>query len=158
MQAITVESPEVGTMAAALSQPSSISLRAPAWLARHERAKAIRILDVRPRALYLRGHIPGAAHAHARSLLFDERGAVVSAGEVALAMSNVGVGDDHTIILVDDSLQEDARATARALGRYGHFDVHVLDGGITRWVAEKRPLTAVPTEYPIASFTARVSR
>ncbi len=144
-------------MAAALSLHETISLRAPAWLARHTEARRVRILDVRPKALYLRGHVPGAVHAPARTMLFDRSGAVLSAGEVALAMSNLGVGDEHTVVFVDSDRSDDARAAARALARYGHFDVHVLDGGFARWVAEGRPLSLSPTEYPAASFTAKVS-
>ena len=144
-------------MAAAVSLHENISVRAPAWLQRHTGARRVRILDVRPRALYQRGHVPGAVHAHARSILFDRRGAVLSAGEVALAMSNLGVGDEHTIILVDDGPSDDARAAARALARYGHYDVHVLDGGLGRWLAEGRPLSLTATEYPTASFTAKVT-
>jgi 3-mercaptopyruvate sulfurtransferase SseA len=142
---------------AALVSSETISLRAPAWLARSEHADHVRVLDVRPHALYARGHVPGAVHAPARTLLFDRRGALLSAGEVALAMSNLGVGDEHTIVLVDDARSEDARATARALARYGHYDVHVLDGGFNRWRAEGRPVSITPVAYPAASFTARVA-
>ena len=108
-----------------------------------------------PASAYVRGHLPGAIPFDVRALLFDEAGDVVSAPELAIAMSGAGVGDDHTIVLVDDGRPNTALAAAWALVRYGHQDVHILEGGFTRWVGEGREVSRVLVRHAPASFTAR---
>ncbi|MDB4935438.1 MAG: Thiosulfate sulfurtransferase, rhodanese [Labilithrix sp.] len=108
-------------------------------------------------AVYVRGHVPGAVALDVRAVLFDDAGEVVSAPEIAIAMSSLGVGDGHTIVLVDEGRPEAALAAAWALVRYGHHDVHVLQGGFTRWAGEGRAVSREAVRHPAASFTARVS-
>ena len=110
-----------------------------------------------PSSAYVRGHLPGAIALDVRAQLFDDHGDVVSAPELALAMSGLGVSDDHTVVLVDDGRPDAALAAAWALARYGHKDVHVLEGGFTRWIAEGRAVSREIARLPPASFTARVS-
>jgi thiosulfate/3-mercaptopyruvate sulfurtransferase len=107
--------------------------------------------------VYLGAHVPGAVSLDVRAALFDESGDLVSAPELALAMSALGVGDAHTIVLVDDPPSRAALAAAWALDRYGHPRVRVLDGGFARWLAEGYPVTREVVRHPVASFTARVS-
>jgi 3-mercaptopyruvate sulfurtransferase SseA len=144
---------------AALTKPlDPFGTRAPAWIMRQLESRALRVVDVRAARSFARGHVPGAVHLDVRATLFDHRGAVVSVGEVALAMSTLGVGDEHTVVLVDDDARGDvALAAARVLARYGHRDVHLLDGGFARWLAESRPVSRAATRYPAASFTARAA-
>ncbi len=109
-----------------------------------------------PSASYASGHLPGAVALDVRAQLFDDAGEVVSAPEMAMVMSGLGVGDAHTIVLVDDGRPEAALAAAWALVRYGHRDVHVLEGGFTRWIGEGRAVTREVVRHPPASFTAKV--
>jgi thiosulfate/3-mercaptopyruvate sulfurtransferase len=109
-----------------------------------------------PSSLYLGGHVPGAVALDVRAVLFDDDGEVVSGPEVALAMSSLGVGDEHTIVLVDEGRPDAALAAAWALSRYGHRDVHVLEGGFARWVGEGRPVSREIVRHRPASYTARV--
>ncbi len=140
-----------------LPQPAAVSTVSPAWLAGRLEADDVRILDVREHAGGPRAaHVPRAVALDVRASFFDAYGEVVSAPELAMVMSSLGVGDEHTIVLVDDGPAVRARAAAWALARYGHHDVHVLDGGHARWLAEKRPLARDVVRFPFASFTARV--
>jgi thiosulfate/3-mercaptopyruvate sulfurtransferase len=109
-----------------------------------------------PSAAYLGGHVPGAVALDVRAVLFDDRGEVISAPELALVMSGIGVGDGHTVVFVDEGRPEAALAAAWALARYGHRDVHVLEGGFTRWVGEGRAVSKDPVRLAPASFTAKV--
>jgi 3-mercaptopyruvate sulfurtransferase SseA len=124
----------------------------PAWKMSRERYPARRGLP----PAYVQGHIPGAVALDVRAVLFDEAGDVVSAPELAIAMSGLGVGDGHTIVLVDEGRPDAAVAAAWALARYGHRDVHVLEGGFARWVGEGRAVSREILRHPPASFTARV--
>lgn len=109
-----------------------------------------------PAAAFVQGHIPGAVPMDVRAMLFDDAGEVVSAPELAIVMSGLGVGDGHTVVIVDDGRPEAALAAAWALVRYGHRDVHVLEGGFARWVGEGRSVSREILRHPPASFTARV--
>jgi hypothetical protein len=109
-----------------------------------------------PPAGFLRGHIPGSASFEVGARLFDETGAIVSAPELAMIMSEAGVGDEHTVVLVDDNRPAAALVAAWMLRRYGHADTLILDGGFPRWVAEGRSVTQAIVKPPFASFTARM--
>jgi len=148
----------------------------PAWLAARLDRPSVRILDVRVAALprdggtkkstrergpappYRDGHVPGAVPLDVHAQLFDARGDVVTAPELAMTMSALGVGDGDTVVLVDEGRPDRALAAAWALVRYGHRDVHVLEGGHARWVAEGRPVARDVVRHPPASFTAKVQR
>jgi thiosulfate/3-mercaptopyruvate sulfurtransferase len=99
--------------------------------------------------------VPGAVPFDVRALLFDEAGEIVSAPELAMVMSGAGVGDGHTVVLVDEGRPDVALAAAWALVRYGHCDVHVLEGGFRRWVFEGREVSRERVRHAAASFTAR---
>ena len=105
---------------------------------------------------FLAGHIPGSVSLDVGGRLFDEKGAFVSAPELAMAMSEIGVGDEHTVVLVDDGRPSAALVAAWALRRHGHVETLVLGGGFPRWTAEGRPVTRDVVRYPYASFTARI--
>lgn len=142
-----------------------------AWLADHLDDPGVRVVDCR---WYLRpfdgrngddeyraGHLPGAVHLRWDTELADpDRPASMLAGpeRFAAAMSRVGIGDDTVVVTYDDQHVPVAARVWWALRVYGHDAVAVLDGGITQWVAEGRPLTtAVPSVAP-ATFTPRFRR
>jgi len=141
---------------------STFSQQEPAWLERKlgEEPSAsrtwLRIVDVRPAADYARGHIPGAVNLDVFATLYDPDGSLVSAPELALLMSTLGVGDAHVVVFVDDAISSNAVAAARALSRYGHRDVHILAGGYARWLSEGGQVARGDVRYKPASFTARV--
>jgi len=126
----------------------------PVWLEPRLSTRRLSILDVRPS--YRAGHLPGAVALDVDQL-FDGAGNVVTAPEVALVMSRLGVDDEDTIVIVDEGPPQRALAAASVLTRYGHPDVYLLDGGHTRWTAEGRAVTRDVPRRPTASFTARAS-
>jgi thiosulfate/3-mercaptopyruvate sulfurtransferase len=123
-----------------------------AWKTSRERHPARR----GPSAAFIEGHVPGSVALDVRALLFDDEGDLVSAPELAIVMSSLGVGDGHTVVFVDEGRPEAALAAAWALTRYGHDDVHVLEGGFARWVGEGRAVSQALVRHPPVSFTARV--
>lgn len=129
----------------------------PAWLATRLEDTTLRVVDVRTTAAYVEGHVPGAVHLDMRNGLFDGDGALVSALELARVMSALGVGDEHTIVLVGDGPEIATTAAVRALVRYGHAAVHILEGGHRRWVGERRPVSKTRPDYGAKTFTAKFS-
>lgn len=110
---------------------------------------------VHPPATFVRSHIPGSTSLDVGGRLFDDAGALVCAPELAMAMSETGVGDEHIVVLVDDGIPGPAMVAAWALRHYGHLETLVLAGGFSRWTAEGRPVTRKIVRHGSASFTAR---
>lgn len=138
------------------------------WLAAHLEDSQVRVIDcrwyLRPfddregRAEYLAGHIPGAVHARWDTDLADvERPASMVAGpeRYAAAMGARGVGDDTFVVTYDDRHVPVAARVWWTLRLYGHDRVAVLDGGITAWRDEGRPIVGGSVEVAPAVFTPR---
>ncbi len=111
------------------------------------------------RAEFAAGHVPGARFFDIDAVADHSSGLphmLPSPEAFAQAMTELGVGDDARVIVYDAN---DLMASARlwwTLRVMGHDDVHVLDGGLTAWRAEGRPIetgTARPVTPP--RFTAR---
>lgn len=124
------------------------------WLAAHLNAPWLRVVDVRV-GPFVRGRIPGSSLLDVGQRLLHPDGSLVSAPEIAMAMSQIGVGDAHTVVLVDGDAPLDATIAAKALRRHGHQDTHVLAGGFPRWAREHRPIVTELAKHPSASFTAK---
>ncbi len=138
------------------------------WLADRLDDPAVRIIDCR---WYLRpfddrngddeyrsGHLPGAVHLRWDTDLADpDRAGSMLAGpeRFAGAVGRAGVGDDTLVVTYDDHHVPVAARVWWALRVYGHDRVAVLDGGITRWLAEGRPIVSGPEQVAPAVFTPR---
>ena len=138
------------------------------WLASNLADKNLRVVDatytlpgVSPTGheLYRKRHTPGAvfydidAVAEARNplphMLPDEQ----TFGQM---MGRLGLGDRHKIVVYDSMGLATAPRAWWSLRAYGHKDVAVLNGGMPKWLAENRPVTAEIPHYPAATFTARL--
>lgn len=135
------------------------------WLAAHLTDPHVRVVDARwrgdesSRELYQAGHIPGAVHLDWQ-LDFGYtcegvRDLLLPPDRFAEVMAVAGIGDDTAVIAYAETDYSGAARLWWALRYYGHQQVAVLNGGLTRWMAEKRPLsTDTPRPTP-AVFTAR---
>ncbi|HET7294844.1 MAG TPA: sulfurtransferase [Vicinamibacteria bacterium] len=142
------------------------------WLAERLGEPGLRVADVRwyldparrGRDAYRAGHIAGAVFLDAEADLAapgGRRGGPLGrhpwpgAEQVARVMGAAGIGDGTRVVAYDDQAGGVAARLWYVLRAYGHDDVAVLDGGITKWVAEGRPLeTDAPVQAP-ALFTPR---
>ena len=163
--------------ARALGTPTT-EIVAPRWLEQRLGASWLRVIDVRvsvpedrksgvrlaactvePRyelAPFERGHVPGSVLLDVAGTLFDDYGAPVWAPELARTMAQLGVGDEHTIVIVDDAMPEMGLVLAAILRRAGHDKTFLLAGGWARWCQEGRPISQTLAEHPTASFTAKM--
>lgn len=131
-----------------------------AWLAERLTDRRLRIADVRwylphlgtsGRSEYERGHIPGAIFVDLDTQLAAPPGAgpgrhpIPDAARFAEAMSAAGIDASTHVVAYDDAGGAIAARLWWLLRYFGHERVSVLDGGLTAWVAEGRPLT---TEAP----------
>ena len=135
------------------------------WLAEHLDDQNLRILDCRyyfdgrdAAEEYRRGHIPGAVHFDWSHELNDPEHSVAftMAGpeKVEAAMSRVGVGNDTLIVAYDDEGGHFGSRVWLVLARFGkESQLRILDGGWTKWVAEKRPTSTETPAVTPATFT-----
>lgn len=115
----------------------------PSWLARHLDAP-VRVLDVRDRASYAEGHLPGAIWLDRNALSQrhqDGSVSLIAAAAFAALMSRFGVDDTTTVVVYDDVWGMHAARVVWALRRYGHQQAAVLSGGAEGWAAAGERLT-----------------
>lgn len=135
------------------------------WLAEHLDDPKVRVVDCRyyfdgrvGRDEYAKGHLPGAVYLDWSSELSEKERPlafkVASAERVKRAMESIGVGDDTLLIGYDDEGGHFVSRVWLVLSAYGHGGrVRILEGGITKWLAEDRPLSTEPPTPRQATFT-----
>lgn len=125
------------------------------WLAKRLGDPNLRVVDVRwylfekdkdGRAEYLNGHIPGAVFMNLDTDLAAPVGEgpgrhpLPTAETFAAAASRAGIGPDTHVVAYDDRGAASAARLWWLLRYFGHDQVSLLDGGITQWIADGRPL------------------
>jgi thiosulfate/3-mercaptopyruvate sulfurtransferase len=137
------------------------------WLAAHLGDPNIRVVDasfklpgITPTAGedYDRGHIPGAVFFDVDDIA--EPGTTLphmipSPELFAQKMAALGVGDGDRVIVYDSVGLSSAGRAWWMLRLFGHDDVAILDGGLPKWQAERRPVDAAVPSPPARRFTAR---
>lgn len=126
-------------------------------------ARGAVILDTRPRADYLKGHVAGARHLDPDASLTTTRGSsarlLLSPRALAVVFGQLGIDEETPVVCLGEAL-DTACLAAAALQAAGHRRVAVMEGGLDAWRAEKRPLTQAvprvePTVYKVRTPTPR---
>jgi thiosulfate/3-mercaptopyruvate sulfurtransferase len=135
--------------------PSSLpSLVSTDWLAAHLEAPDLRIVDGSwhmpqagrdPRREFLEAHIPGAVFFdidaiadHATTLPHM----LPSAAEFSDAVGALGIGTGDRVVVYDTRGVVSAARVWWTFRAFGHDAIAVLDGGLSKWRAEARPVTS----------------
>lgn len=139
-----------------------------AWLAANLQTPDIVVLDGsmhlptsgrNARNEYATAHIPGA-------IFFDidevsDKSSPLphmlpSAAQFGEQVGRMGIGDDTRVIVYDSEGLYSAARVWWMFRSMGHEGISVLDGGLKKWKAENRQLSADPTPpRPLKTFTAR---
>jgi thiosulfate/3-mercaptopyruvate sulfurtransferase len=131
-----------------------------AWLADHLKDPNLVVLHVsRDRTAFDAGHIPGARFL-ALSDIVVTRDGILNELPPAATLKNVferlGVSDDSRVILCADSSVLPATRAYFTLDYLGHGDATaLLDGGLSKWKAESRPLSTDAPQTAQGRFTPR---
>jgi len=145
------------------------------WLAAHLDDPSVRVVDIRyyvrvapggsfrgvsGRKAYRQGHIPGALFVDFASDLADPEDEVplniLSPDRFEALMGHLGIGSGSTVVVYDDSGGTWAARLWWALRYYGHDAAKVLNGGLTKWTAEGRPLEQSTPTHPSTTFRAQM--
>ncbi len=126
------------------------------WLAEHLDDPAVRVLDCTwamptsgrdTRAEYLARHIPGAGFFDIDVIADTESSLphmLPAPDRFAAAVGWMGVGNHHHVVVYDTSGLVSAPRVWWMFRVFGHDRVAVLDGGLPKWLAEGRPVSALP--------------
>lgn len=104
------------------------------------------------RARFEDAHIPGALFADIIEEFSDRTGEFAftrpGAAQFADAASALGIGADTTVVVSDASVGNWAARLWWVFRSFGHESVVVLDGGLTKWQAEGRPVESGAARVP----------
>lgn len=122
------------------------------WVAENGTDPNVQLIEIDRDNLdaYQSGHIPGAIGWNWKNMLWDPQERQFPSPETfANRLGNAGITNDTTVVLCGVPVQ---------FGTYcwwvfkylGHKDVRLLDGGMTRWLKDGRPLSRdVPIVTPV---------
>ena len=110
----------------------------------------LRVVDARPAADYVAGHIPGALHADLYSPTFkspDSSPAGMRAFDARLQheLRRLGVRPGETVVFYEEIAGTSAARGVWMLDYAGVGGGAILDGGLAAWVAAGGPLSAEPS-------------
>jgi len=127
------------------------------WVKEHLNDPTIRIVEVDvDTTAYETGHIPGALAFNWQTQLQDPiRRDIVSKADLERLLSELGIGNDHLVVLYGDNNNWFAAYAFWLLRMYGHERLALMDGGRKKWLAEGRPVTTEVPHYPPTEYRAK---
>jgi thiosulfate/3-mercaptopyruvate sulfurtransferase len=111
------------------------------------------------KAEYLAGHIPGAVFFDINAIAdhsTDLPHMLPGPDQFASAAGQLGIGEKDTIIVYDTVGLYSAPRVWWTFRIFGARNVYILDGGLTAWKAENRPLEAGEVKRPPQTFKAEM--
>ncbi len=127
------------------------------WVQEHLNDPTIRIVEVDvDTTAYETGHIPGALAFNWQTQLQDPiRRDIVSREDLERLLSELGIGNDHLVVLYGDNNNWFAAYAFWLLRIYGHERLALMDGGRKKWLAEGCPVTTEVPRYPHTEYHAK---
>lgn len=117
----------------------------PAELEQHLHDAGILIIDLCRPEVYVRGHIPGAAHLEYAQIVAacpPVMGLLPDGAQLSRALSGIGLTPERHVVAYDDEGGGKACRLLWTLDVIGHQHFSLLNGGLRAWVAENRPLSS----------------
>jgi thiosulfate/3-mercaptopyruvate sulfurtransferase len=118
----------------------------------------VRVVDARGADDYKAGHIPGAVSLPHGKTQYVERGTpglLAPVEKVEGVFGELGIKPSDTVILYDDIVGEPVARLFWTLDLLGHGKVRVVNGGMSKWAKEGRPISKEPPVISPAKYTAK---
>jgi thiosulfate/3-mercaptopyruvate sulfurtransferase len=127
------------------------------WVAQHLDDPNMRLVESdEDYLLYETGHIPGAVKVDwFTTLQHPVRRDFLNKEDFEKVCSNLGIANDTTVVFYGDKSNWFATYAFWLFRYYGHQNLKIMNGGRTKWVQEKRPLTKEVPQYEKTSYKAK---
>ncbi len=153
-----VQSKVTSLQAASEEYPNSGLLVSSDSLEKSLGASNLVIIDARAKTAYDAGHVSGAINLIHNDFWTWGKG-LKSVSDLQTLLGNAGLTRDKTFVIYDNTV-----AAWGAAGRIfwmleylGCTDVHILDGGWDKWVADGKATDTTAVTLPAATFTAQAN-
>src|SRR3990172_2262902 len=132
-------------------------------VAAHLEDASMRLVDLRNKGAegyqeYAKGHIPGAVYLNWQEIddvTSNQKGLPVDQAKAEALFSKIGIDEKTRVVAYDDSGGLWSARLFFVLEFFGHKNVAVLNGGLTKWTQEGRPLSANEPKITAKKFIAR---
>jgi thiosulfate/3-mercaptopyruvate sulfurtransferase len=133
--------------------PSQAMLIEPETLQAHLHQPGLRLLDTRPKAEYLKGHIPGATWVDVKrwQQLGCKEGGLRDALAWGKEVGGLGIKGDSAVVVYGSTPPDTARIWW-TLKYLGVKNVSILNGGWPLWIKEKRLTDTISPVVQAAKF------
>lgn len=126
------------------------------WVAAHAADPNVRIVDMRQNG-YAEGHVPGAVYLSPVAIRDAKAPPRFLPKPLAFAemMGRLGISNTTRVIVYDERGGIYAARLWWILSYFGHTNVALMNGGWTKWTAERRPVSTDAVQPAAVSFTAK---
>lgn len=127
-------------------------------LQRHLADPDLRIVDLSSEGSYKKGHIPGAVWVDGHALddlNANRKGFPLDPEKAEALFSALGIDENTRVVAYDNAGSLFATRLFYVLEFFGYSQVQVLNGGLTKWVREGRPLITEVPQVPKKRFVAK---
>jgi thiosulfate/3-mercaptopyruvate sulfurtransferase len=124
------------------------------WVADHLIDPAVRVAEVSvDTSLYETEHLPGAVNFSWTSQLQDQvQRDIINQENFEALLTQAGISPETHVVLYGDNNNWFAAYAFWIFQYYGHMNVSLMDGGLKKWKAEDRAMTAVVPSYTPTSY------
>ncbi len=115
----------------------------------------VRLVDVRDKKDYDAGHMPNAVHLGFQNVVdagSHIKSAMLPKEQVAKMLGQRGIGKNTRVIFYDDTGGFRAARLFWMMEYFGHRRTAIVNGGYTKWLSEKRPVTKEVPKVKAATF------
>jgi thiosulfate/3-mercaptopyruvate sulfurtransferase len=129
------------------------------WLKTQTGSPEVRIVDVREKAKYANGHIPGAVHLELnriRTTVGRVPKMAAGADQLSAVFSGLGIDGRTTVVAYDDIGGLHAARLFWTLEYAGHRKVRILNGGFQAWVSSGGTVSKTASAPPARRFEVRL--
>jgi thiosulfate/3-mercaptopyruvate sulfurtransferase len=124
------------------------------WVQDNLHNPELRIVEISVEtSLYATEHLPNAINLSWTSQLQDQVNRdIVSRLEFEILLGQAGINNQHHIVLYGDNNNWFAAYGFWLFKYYGHENISLMDGGLKKWKAESRQLTADVPKFPATNY------
>ncbi len=115
----------------------------------HLNTDTFKILDLRDKSKFKKGHIPGAVHIESSAFISKNSqgyNSIIQKSDLEATLQAKGINNGDELILVDDVFNLSCSMAAWTLHYFDYTKLKIIDGALAKWEVENLPMTSKKTE------------